>query len=123
MLQNVNDRTHQNSSSSRNRRASVVKEVSQSEHESVSTRVIANYNHTHALSIHYYEVVQVFRVETRLSEADKVIFIPFAMPDLNADTIIRRYQLPLQKAALNYEFYQAMSRDYHRLQCLRASSD
>ncbi|KAH6842375.1 hypothetical protein B0I37DRAFT_435780 [Chaetomium sp. MPI-CAGE-AT-0009] len=109
MLQNVNDRTHQNASSSRNRRASVVNELSQSEHESMSTRVIANYNHMHALSVQYYEVVQVFRVETRFSKADKVLFIPFAMPDFNSDTIIRRYQLPLQKAALNYEFYQAMS--------------
>jgi hypothetical protein len=37
-MQNINDRTHQYAHDSRNRRASVVKEVSQSEHENVSTR-------------------------------------------------------------------------------------
>ncbi|HUS14454.1 MAG TPA: hypothetical protein VM536_05465, partial [Chloroflexia bacterium] len=47
MRQNVNDRTHQHAHSSRSRRASVVKEVSQTEHEGVSTRVLANYNHMH----------------------------------------------------------------------------
>lgn len=37
-MQNINDRTHQHAHDSRNQRASVVKEVSQSEHENVSTR-------------------------------------------------------------------------------------
>src|SRR5262249_4023455 len=36
-MQNINDRTHQYAHDSRNRRASVVREVSQSEHESIST--------------------------------------------------------------------------------------
>ena len=109
MLQNVNDRTHQNASSSRNRRASVIKEVSQNEHEGVSTRVIANYNHMHALSIQYYEVVQVFRVEVRLSKAEKVVFIPFAMPKFEDEKIVRRFQLVLQRAALDYQIYEALS--------------
>jgi hypothetical protein len=39
-MQKINDRTHQYAHDSRNRRASVVKEVSQSEHENVSTRGI-----------------------------------------------------------------------------------
>lgn len=109
MLQIVNDRTHQNASSSRNRRASVVKEVSQNEHEQVSTRVIANYNHMHALTIQYYEVVQIFRVEVRLSMAEKVIFIPFEMPNFDSNDTVRRYQLALQRAALSYDAFQALS--------------
>jgi hypothetical protein len=100
MLQNINDRTHQNAHDSRDRRASVVKEVSQSEHEEVSTRVIANYNHMHALSVQYYEVVQVFRVEVKLSKADKVVFIPVQLPDFNDDNVIRRFQSAIFRAAL-----------------------
>ena len=53
----------------RNRRASIVREVSQTEHESISTRVVTNYNHMHALSLHYYEVVQAFRTTTQLERA------------------------------------------------------
>jgi hypothetical protein len=100
MLQNVNDRTHQNAHSSRNRRASVVKEVSQSEHEGVSTRVIANYNHMHALTVQYYEVVQVYRVEVAITKADKVVFIPVALPDFDDDHLVRRFQAVLARAAL-----------------------
>ena len=57
------DATHQAASSVRNRRASIVKEISETEHESsVSTRILANYNHMHALTVQYYEVVELYRV-------------------------------------------------------------
>ena len=76
MSQNINDRTEQHSTSARNRRATAVREVSQSEHEQVSTRIVANYNHMHALTIQYYEIVQVYRVATRLHRAERCLFIP-----------------------------------------------
>ena len=43
MTQDITDRTHQASHMVRNRRASVVREVSQSESESISTRTLTNY--------------------------------------------------------------------------------
>ncbi|GLA74444.1 hypothetical protein AtubIFM55763_005688 [Aspergillus tubingensis] len=107
-LQNINERTQQHAHSSRNRRASVVREVSQSEHENVSTRVIANYNHAHALSINYYEIVQVFRVEVRLVKAEQVIFVPLAMPDFTNVNLIRRFQIPLARAALTPQIQQSL---------------
>jgi len=91
MMQNVNDRTHQHAHSSRSRRASVVKEVSQSEHEGVSTRVIANYNHMHALA-----------------KADRVIFIPIKLLDFTADDMIRRFRGALSRAAISYEIREAL---------------
>lgn len=63
--------------------------------------MIANYNHSHALSINYYEVVQVFRVEVRLAKAEQVIFVPMALPNFEDQNIIRRFQVPLARAALN----------------------
>ncbi|GAA3545177.1 hypothetical protein AFL01nite_15820 [Aeromicrobium flavum] len=108
MLQNVNDRTHQQAHSSRNRRASVVKEVAQSEHESVSTRVVANYNHMHALTVQYYEVVQVYRIETAVSRADKVVFVPVALPDFSSPAVVRRFQSVLSRAALTMEMREAL---------------
>ncbi|ORY11718.1 hypothetical protein BCR34DRAFT_601160 [Clohesyomyces aquaticus] len=100
-MQNINDRTHQLAHDSRNRRASVVREVAQSEHEAASTRVIANYNHAHALSINYYEVVQIFRVEVKLAKAEQVIFIPLALPDFSKDGIVRRFRYTLARNALD----------------------
>lgn len=108
MSQAIADRTHQQAHSSRSRRASVVKEVSQSENEAVSTRVLANYNHMHALTIQYYEVVQVHRVEVALSRADKVIFIPVKLADFNDDAIVRRFQSVLARAALTYPIREAL---------------
>lgn len=108
MMQNVNDRTHQHAHSSRSRRASVVKEVAQSEHEGVSTRVLANYNHMHALTIQYYEVVQVYRVEVAIVKADKVVFIPIQLVDFANDAIVRRFQQVLARAALSYAMREAL---------------
>jgi hypothetical protein len=100
MMQKVSDRTHQHAHSSRSRRASVVKEVSQSEHESVSTRVIANYNHMHALNVQYYEVVQIYRTEVMLTMADRVIFVPVELMDFSKDDVIRTFRAVLARAAL-----------------------
>jgi hypothetical protein len=108
MLQNVNDRTHQHAHSARSRRASVVKEVSQSEHEDVSTRVLTNYNHMHALTVQYYEVVQVYRVEVAIAKADKVVFIPVGLVDFTDDAMVRRFQSVLARAALTSEMSEAM---------------
>lgn len=108
MLQNVNDRTHQNAHSSRSRRASVIKEVSQSEHENVSTRVLANYNHMHALTVQYYEVVQVYRTEVAVVKADKVVFIPIALIDFDNDDTIRRFRDALARRALTFEIRDAL---------------
>ena len=108
MLQNVNDRTHQHAHSSRSRRASVVKEVSQTEHENVSTRVLVNYNHMHALTIQYYEVVQVYRVEVALVKADRVIFIPIALVDFSDDVTVRRFREALARQALTNEIRDAL---------------
>ncbi|TWI04533.1 hypothetical protein IP90_00666 [Luteimonas cucumeris] len=108
MMQNVNDRTHQHAHSSRSRRASVVKEVAQSEHENVSTRVLANYNHMHALTVQYYEVVQVYRVEVAIVKADKVVFIPLQLVDFDNEAMVRRFQGVLARAALSYTMREAL---------------
>jgi hypothetical protein len=103
MNQRVNDRTEQHSTSVRNRRASAVREVSQSEHEQVSTRIVANYNHMHALTIQYYEVVQVYRVCVRLNQFVRALFVPFEMLDFStADAMekVARFRGPLLEAAL-----------------------
>lgn len=104
MSQRVNDRTEQHSTSVRNRRASAVREVSQSEHEQVSTRVVANYNHMHALTIQYYEVVQVYRVLVDVHRVHRVLFVPFELIDFSvadAGDVVARFRGPLLAAALN----------------------
>lgn len=99
--QQINDISQQEASAARSRRASVVRELSQNEHEALSTRVIANYNHMHTLNVQYYEVVQAFRVTTRLERADRVIFVPIALIDFNDTGNIERFRAQLASAALD----------------------
>jgi hypothetical protein len=110
MTQNVADATHQAASSARNMFASVVRELSQSEHESMSTRVIANYNHMHAITVQYYEVVQVYRTVIGLHRFEPCLYVPMKLVDFTVtngagvsagDTVVRRYRAALQAAALD----------------------
>lgn len=101
MTQEVNDRTQQHSTSVRNRRASIVREVSQSEHEEVSTRIVANYNHMHALTVQYYEVVQIYRVSTEVHSAERCLFVPMEPLDFDDDELIDRFRGVLLRGALN----------------------
>ncbi len=101
--QTVNDHTEQRASSVRNRRASSVREVSQSEHEQVSTRIVANYNHMHALTIQYYEVVQVYRVRVNAHKFERALFLPFTAIDFeapNAIDVVGRFRQQLIEGAL-----------------------
>src|SRR5262249_43519598 len=100
MTQRVNDRTEQHSSLVRNRRATAVREVSESEHQQVSTRIVANYNHMHALTIQYYEVVQLYRLATEVQSAERVLFVPIELVDFNDDQMIDTYRGTLARAAL-----------------------
>jgi hypothetical protein len=101
LAQDIVDRTHQAAHSARNRRASIVREVSQQESESVSTRTLTNYNHMHALTIEYYEVVQLYRTVVELSKADRCLFVPMRPLDFRDTKVIDRYRAALIGAALS----------------------
>ena len=119
MSQRVNDRTEQHATSVRNRRASSVREVSESEHEDVSTRIVANYNHMHALSIQYYEVVQVYRVSVQLNKFERAIFLPFQLIDFsaaNAMELVTRFRGQLLSAALTARVFDLLQDDRGRVE-------
>ncbi|MDP9350271.1 MAG: hypothetical protein M3P51_01830 [Chloroflexota bacterium] len=101
MSQNVVDRTHQAATSARNRRATIVREVSQEESEQISTRTVANYNHMHALSIEYFEVVQLYRVAVELARVTRCLFIPMKLINFNDTAVINRFRAAIAAAGLN----------------------
>jgi hypothetical protein len=111
MSQQVMDATHQAASSVRNRRASIVKEISESEHESTSTRILANYNHMHALTVQYYEVVELYRVLVGLHEVERCLFVPMKLVDFD-DRTVARYQSALAAAALTRRALELLTTDF-----------
>lgn len=109
LSQNIVDRTHQAAHSARNRRASIVREVSQQESESISTRTLTNYNHMHALTVEYYEVVQLYRTVVELSKAERCLFVPMKLIDFREVALIDRYRAVLAGAALSPAVREALA--------------
>ena len=99
--QKIKNSTQQHASSSRTRRATVVRETEQEESEEVRTRILTNHNHMHALNVHYYEVVQIFRVEIAPEDAKPVLFVPFEPLDFSNRTSILKHRHALKRAALD----------------------
>ena len=77
VVQNIADATVQNSSSVRSVMSTVVVEDRQSGRQRAQTRNIANYNHSHALNMQYYEVLQTYRIKTGVDSLTPMLFLPF----------------------------------------------
>ncbi len=103
MIQNIADRTQQISNSLRNRRASIVQEVVQSENEKITTRVVTNYNHMHALTIQYFEVVQLYKVAVRAVDVvTPCLYVPIK-PIRWTGALVERFRNALQRVALQQD--------------------
>jgi hypothetical protein len=100
LSQNIQDLTHQASTMTRSRWATTVQEVSQEEHEQLSTRAVTNYNHMHALTIQYYEVVQIYRVAIDIERITRCIFVPMKIFDFRRYEVITRFRGLLAAGAL-----------------------
>ncbi|MEN2786266.1 hypothetical protein ACFOKI_07695 [Sphingomonas qilianensis] len=61
-VQRVNDSFAQASSAQRELNSTVVIQARQEEKQSIQTRTFSNYNHSHTLTVLYYEVLRHFRV-------------------------------------------------------------
>lgn len=101
LTQNIQDLTHQASTMTRNRWATVVQEVSQEEHEQLSTRAVTNYNHMHALTVEYYEVVQIYRVAIDIDRITRCLFVPMKVLDFRRFEVITRFRGIIADGALN----------------------
>lgn len=57
------------------------------EAESISSRIIANHNHSHVMTVQYWEVAKRYRLETCIDGIELLLFIPLEiikfMPDRN----------------------------------------
>lgn len=79
----ISQRTAEKSQALRSRRQSVVREVSQSESEQMSTRILANYNRRHTLNVEYFEVLQKYTVKTELTGWERCLFVPLIPLDFS----------------------------------------
>ncbi len=47
--------------------------------DSVATKIIANHNHSHAMTIQYWEVMRRYKLETCIDNIDLVLFVPLKL--------------------------------------------
>ena len=53
-----------------------VRIASSDEQDSVASKIVANHNHSHAMTVQYWEVMRRYRLETCIEGVDLVLFVP-----------------------------------------------
>ena len=95
-LNRVRDRTLQSASAVRSQRSTVVQNARQGEAVRAQTEVVANYNHCHAVTIEYFEVLRHLQVSQELAHVQECLFVPFAIAPFNAQKALR-WRNPLRR--------------------------
>ena len=95
-MQSISDRTMQAANMVRSQRATVIQTVSQGERVQATAESVANYNHCHAMTIQYFEVLRHFRIQTRLAEVQECLFVPLQISSFNLEKC-QRWRTTLEK--------------------------
>lgn len=90
LVQNISDATVQNAANVRSVMSTVVVDDEQRGRQRAQTRNVTNYNHSHALTIQYFEVLQEYFVSTMASDLTPVLYLPFRPLNFNM-TLIQAY--------------------------------
>lgn len=97
-LQQLRDRTSQAAAAVRSQRATVVQATRQGEQVRVETESVANYNHCHAMTIQYFEVLRHLIVRQRLADVQECLFVPLLMTRFDQEKV-RRWRGALESVA------------------------
>ena len=73
----------------RGRRSTVVESVSQGERTVAQSESVANYNHCHAITVQYFEVLRHLLVRHRLVDVQECLFVPLKMSRFTMDKALR----------------------------------
>jgi competence ComEA-like helix-hairpin-helix protein len=88
-LNQLRDRTIQSASALRSQRSTVVQTTRQGERIVATTETVANYNHCHAITIQYFEVLRHLLVRQRLVDVQECLFVPLLMSRFNSEKALR----------------------------------
>src|SRR5262249_18439732 len=97
--QTLTDQFHQASAAIRDLRSTVVVQSTQQVSQNLQTRTIRNHNHSHALTLLYYEVLRHYRVVVELSDVGPALLVSQDMPSFD-ETAIFPYRRFLEASLL-----------------------
>ncbi|HEY6173136.1 MAG TPA: papain-like cysteine protease family protein, partial [Kofleriaceae bacterium] len=96
-LQQVRDRTVQSASAARSQRTTVVQAVRQGESVRAEATTVANYNHCHAMTVQYFEVLRHFQLTHEVVGVAECLFVPFLVSEFDLEKALR-WREPLTAA-------------------------
>lgn len=96
VLNVARDRTMQSASAIRSQRSTVVQTARQGETVRAQTEAIANYNHCHALTIEYFEVLRHLQVSQEIAHVQECLFIPLKITPFTVEKALA-WRGPLQQ--------------------------
>jgi hypothetical protein len=99
-VQRLNDSFSQASSSQREINSTVVIQSRQEEKESIQTRTFTNYNHSHTLTILYYEVLRHFKVIVEWVRRRPAVLVNYKNIEFDNELILK-YRYLLENALLD----------------------
>ena len=100
-VQNLNDNFHQQSSVQRELSSTVVVQSRQEEKESIQTRTFSNYNHSHTLTILYYEVLRHFRIVSELKKSRPALMIKGENINFTLNETVIKYQKVIEQVIID----------------------
>lgn len=98
--QKLKDKLVQSANAVRSLRSTVIQTVSQGERFEVSSESVANYNHCHAITIQYFEVLRHFKIRQRFAGARECLFVPLLMSQFDLKKALR-WKEALQKSLID----------------------
>jgi hypothetical protein len=116
-VQQISDSFAQASSSVRELRSTIVIQSDQQEHAKGETRVVANHNHSHALTMLYYEVLRHYKVTTQFMRVRPSLLVQYGQIDFRTINNIVHYRKILESVLIEAR-YLACFDAVQKLQCL-----
>lgn len=58
-----------------------VRTARSNEKDSVSSKIVANHNHSHVMTVQYWEVMRRYKIESCINDVNLVLFVPFSLID------------------------------------------
>ncbi|OAI10634.1 hypothetical protein A1507_21575 [Methylomonas koyamae] len=110
-VQKLSDNISQASAAMRELQSTVVVQTMSQEKEAIETRTVVNYNHSHSLTILYYEVLRHFRVVTEFVRHRPIVLVKIKDDLLNNPTEqdIHENRTALQSALIDQSLIDAFA--------------
>ena len=97
LVQDISDATVQNASNVRSVRSTVIVGDDQAGRQRAQTNNVTNYNHSHALTVQYWEVLDSYRIDTGVDILSPMLFLPFGPVNFTIE-VIKSYWYLFNKA-------------------------